>query len=121
MSERRMNLDEPFFAARIELEVNTIDEPKINCTVKSGGELSNNKGINRRGGGLSAGALTDKDREDLKAAAAMQVDYLAISFVRNASEISASPKPGFFRKLNRTDLNHPGSDLWAWHRSAGKK
>ena len=72
---------------RLELEVDKIEGLKIICTVKNGGELSNNKGINRRGGGLSAGALTAKDREDLKAAAAMQVDYIAISFVRSASDI----------------------------------
>jgi pyruvate kinase len=73
---------------RIELEVSGIEGPRIICTVIVGGELSNNKGINLRGGGLSAGALTDKDREDLKAAAAMQVDYIAISFVRNAADIN---------------------------------
>jgi pyruvate kinase len=72
---------------RLELKVNTIDGPKICCTVINGGELSNNKGINRRGGGLSAGALTPKDRQDLQAAAAMQVDYIAISFVRSAADI----------------------------------
>jgi pyruvate kinase len=72
---------------RIELEVSGIEGPGIICTVKIGGELSNNKGINLRGGGLSAGALTDKDREDLKAAVAMQVDYIAISFVRSAADI----------------------------------
>ena len=72
---------------RIELEITKIEGPRINCTVITGGELSNNKGINLRGGGLSAGALTDKDREDLKAAAAMEVDYIAISFVRSAADI----------------------------------
>ena len=45
-----------------------------------GGELGNNKGINRQGGGLSAGALTDKDRQDIEIAAALKVDYLAVSF-----------------------------------------
>ena len=83
---------------RIELEVDRIDDMRIICTIKTGGELSNNKGINRKGGGLSAGALTDKDREDLKAAAAMQVDYLAISFVRNAMDIKEAR-----RLLNETN------------------
>ena len=73
---------------RIELEVSRIEGPRIICTVRIGGKLSNNKGINLRGGGLSAGALTDKDREDLKAAAALNVDYIAISFVRSAADIN---------------------------------
>ena len=72
---------------RIELEVDRIDGLRIICTVQNGGELSNNKGINRKGGGLSAGALTDKDRQDMRAAAAMPVDYIAVSFVRNAADI----------------------------------
>ena len=53
-----------------------------------GGELSNNKGINRQGGGLSAGALTDKDRQDIEIAAALKVDYLAVSFPRDGSDMS---------------------------------
>jgi pyruvate kinase len=77
---------------RIELQVDKVDNLRIICTVKTGGELSNNKGINRKGGGLSAGALTDKDLEDLKAAAAMQLDYLAVSFVRQASDIRLTRK-----------------------------
>ncbi|MEE4261344.1 MAG: pyruvate kinase [Desulfobacteraceae bacterium] len=85
---------------RIELAVDRIDGLQIFCTVKNGGELSNNKGINRKGGGLSAGALTDKDREDLKAAAAMQVDYLAISFVRSASDIKEAR--GLLKEVNST-------------------
>jgi len=75
---------------RIELQVDRIDDLRILCTVKTGGELSDNKGINRKGGGLSAGALTAKDREDLKAAAAMNLDYIAVSFVRSASDILAT-------------------------------
>jgi pyruvate kinase len=76
----------------IELDVNRIDGPRIICTVKTGGELSNNKGINRKGGGLSARALTEKDRDDLKVAADMQVDYIAVSFVRSASDIRETRK-----------------------------
>jgi pyruvate kinase len=72
---------------RIVLTVNQITGTKIMCTVTVGGELSNNKGINRQGGGLSAGALTDKDREDLKTAVALGVDYIAISFVRSADDV----------------------------------
>ena len=75
---------------RIELLVNRVDNSRIICTVKTGGELSDNKGINRKGGGLSAGALTAKDHMDLRAAAAMQVDYIAVSFVRNATDLQTT-------------------------------
>ncbi|MCO6413634.1 MAG: pyruvate kinase [Thiogranum sp.] len=60
---------------------------EIETRVVVGGELSNNKGINRKGGGLSAQAITDKDRADIKAAAAMQADYVAVSFPRSAEDI----------------------------------
>jgi pyruvate kinase len=53
---------------------------EIHTTVKIGGELSNNKGINRQGGGLTAPALTAKDMEDIKTAMSFQADYLAVSF-----------------------------------------
>src|SRR5438876_947875 len=59
----------------------------IHCKVIVGGELSNNKGINRQGGGLSAAALTDKDRADIIEAVRMQADYIAISFPRNADDV----------------------------------
>ncbi|MGB1272563.1 MAG: pyruvate kinase, partial [Endozoicomonas sp.] len=49
--------------------------------------LSNNKGINLQGGGLSAAALTDKDKEDIRLAAEMEVDFLAVSFVRSAGDV----------------------------------
>lgn len=72
---------------RIVLEVQKIEGSRAICIVKVGGVLSNNKGINRLGGGLSADALTQKDRDDLRAAVAMGVDYIAISFPRNAQDI----------------------------------
>lgn len=72
---------------RLTLKVNKVEGTKIYTTVIVGGELSNNKGINRRGGGLSAKALTDKDIRDLKFAVKMDVDYLAISFPRNAEDV----------------------------------
>ena len=73
---------------QISLQVERIDGPRIHTRVLVGGELGNNKGINRQGGGLSAGALTDKDRQDIRAAAAMGVDYLAVSFARDAADIN---------------------------------
>jgi pyruvate kinase len=71
----------------IVLEVTRVDGPRVRTRVVTGGELSNNKGLNRRGGGLSAGALTDKDREDIPIAARLEVDYLAVSFPRNAADM----------------------------------
>ena len=73
---------------RIVFWIEDVDDQQINCIVKVGGLLTNNKGINRKGGGLSADALTDKDREDIKLAAKMQADYLAVSFPRNAEDIN---------------------------------
>jgi len=72
---------------RIELSVDKVNGAEIHCIVKVGGRLSNNKGINRQGGGLSAPALTDKDREDIKTAADIEADYLAVSFPRCADDI----------------------------------
>jgi pyruvate kinase len=72
---------------QISLQVLEIDGPRIKTRVLVGGELGNNKGINRQGGGLSAGALTDKDREDILAAASLKVDYLAVSFARDAADM----------------------------------
>ncbi len=73
---------------QIVLSVGAVAGRKIICTVQSGGELSDNKGINRQGGGLSAPALTDKDREDIGLAARLQLEWLAVSFVRGAADIS---------------------------------
>lgn len=72
---------------RLVFEVEKTDRYRIFCKVIVGGELSNNKGINRLGGGLSAEALTDKDRIDIKEAVRLQADYLAISFPRNADDV----------------------------------
>ncbi|HWZ48900.1 MAG TPA: pyruvate kinase [Herbaspirillum sp.] len=60
---------------------------EIHTTVKIGGELSNNKGINRQGGGLTAPALTAKDMEDIKTAMSFQADYVAVSFPKNAADM----------------------------------
>lgn len=72
---------------RLELVVDKVDAPQIHTIVRVGGTLSNNKGINKQGGGLSAAALTDKDREDLRTAIDIGVDYLAISFPRSAADM----------------------------------
>lgn len=71
----------------IVLEVKDVSGSRVVTTVLTGGELSNNKGLNRRGGGLSAGALTEKDREDIRAAAELGLDYLAVSFPKSAGDM----------------------------------
>ncbi|MGK5026141.1 pyruvate kinase [Janthinobacterium sp. RB2R34] len=71
----------------IVLTVDKVVGSEIHTTVKIGGELSNNKGINRQGGGLSAPALTAKDMEDVKTAMSFQADYVAVSFPKNATDM----------------------------------
>lgn len=71
----------------IVLKVQKIKESRIKTKVLVGGTLSDNKGINLQGGGLSAGSLTDKDKQDIKLAAKLDVDFLAVSFVRTAQDV----------------------------------
>ena len=71
----------------IKLEVESVDGPQIRTRVILGGVLSNNKGINRMGGGLSAPALTTKDMDDVKTAAQLQADYLAVSFPKSKEDM----------------------------------
>jgi len=88
---------------RIQLKVISIDGRKVHTEVTVPGKLSNNKGINRLGGGLSAQALTEKDKEDIKTAALMDVDYLAISFPRSGADLdyarSLAEAAGCFAKI----------------------
>jgi pyruvate kinase len=72
---------------QIVLGVDKVAGRRIQCTVKVGGELSNRKGVNRQGGGISAPALTEKDLEDIKVAAELGIDYLAVSFARDADDM----------------------------------
>ena len=96
---------------RVELEVQEVVGDEIRCTVVYTCELSNNKGINLKGGGLSAPALTDKDKEDLKAAVGMGVDYIALSFARSAEDVNhcrelvtaAGSQAGIVTKVERTE------------------
>ena len=71
----------------IVLVVDKVIGSAVHTTVKIGGELSNNKGINRQGGGLSAAALTAKDMEDIKTAMSFKADYVAVSFPKNATDM----------------------------------
>lgn len=95
----------------IVMDVDDVHGHEIHCTVVIGGELSNNKGINRAGGGLSAAALTDKDKADIKSACAIGVDYLAISFPRDGADIEearrlvheAGGNAGIVAKIERAE------------------
>lgn len=87
---------------RIVLLVETVIGQQIHCRVSVGGLLTDNKGINRQGGGLSASALTAKDMADIRTAAAMQADYLAVSFPRSAEDIHLA------RRLLRDAGGHGG-------------
>ena len=96
---------------RMVLWVDEVNGAEIHCKVKVGGKLSDKKGINRQGGGLSAPALTDKDKEDIKTAAALEADYVAISFPRSAADVelarelvvAAGGKCGIIAKIERTE------------------
>lgn len=71
----------------LRLTVNSVIGDAVHTTVVVGGELSNNKGINRAGGGLTAPALTAKDMEDIRTAMGFQAEYLAVSFPKNATDM----------------------------------
>ncbi len=73
---------------RVVLEVTAVEGERVLTIVKVGGILSNNKGINKQGGGLSAEALTEKDKQDIITAAALEADYLAVSFPRSAEDLN---------------------------------
>lgn len=104
----------------IVLQVERVVGEEIETIVKIGGELSNNKGINRQGGGLSAPALTAKDMEDIKTAMALGADYVAVSFPKNATDmemarqlavVAGQPhnhKPRMIAKIERAEAIRPG-------------
>ena len=72
---------------KIVLEVTGVRGEEVHTKVRHGGVLSNNKGINRQGGGLTAAALTPKDIEDIRTAAKLQADYLAVSFPKSGADM----------------------------------
>ena len=71
----------------IELQVDRVEGTRIHTIVTTGGILSDHKGINKKGGGLSADALTDIDRQNIKLAAELEMDFLAVSFVRTGEDV----------------------------------
>jgi len=95
----------------IELKVISVQDKRIDTQVLVGGELTDAKGINRRGGGLSAATLTEKDERDLQRAVDMGVDFIALSFVRDVEDIHtartlishAGGSCGLVAKIERTE------------------
>ena len=99
----------------IVLTVDAVKGEQVHTTVKLGGELSNNKGINKQGGGLTAPALTAKDMDDIKTAMSFQADYVAVSFPKNSTDmemarqlcnVAATPfkhKPALIAKIERAE------------------
>jgi len=97
------------------LVVDSVRGEEVHTTVKVGGDLSNNKGINKAGGGLTAPALTAKDMEDIKTAMAFQAEYVAVSFPKNATDMEMARqlanvagekfkhKPGMIAKIERSE------------------
>ncbi|MCG8324579.1 MAG: pyruvate kinase, partial [Thiotrichales bacterium] len=93
------------------LLVKNVSENEVSCDVITGGQLSDRKGINLRGGGLSAGALTKKDLNDLQHALKIGVDYIALSFARSASDIhqarelieAGGSQAGIIAKIERAE------------------
>ncbi len=99
----------------IVLDVASVQGTAIHTTVRLGGELSNNKGINKQGGGLTAPALTAKDMEDIKTAMALKADYIAVSFPKNRTDMEMARqlanvagealghKPALIAKIERAE------------------
>ena len=95
----------------IQLWIEEVEGTEVHCRVRVGGVLGSNKGINKLGGGLSAPALTDKDRADIVFAAAIEADYLAVSFVRSADDVhearrllrEAGGRGGIVAKIERAE------------------
>ncbi len=106
---------------RITMQVDRVQSSKIYCIVLAGGELSNNKGINKQGGGLSADALTEKDRADIKTAVALEADYVAVSFPREAADIElarqlveeAGGTAGIVAKIERAEAIDAADEIIA--------
>ena len=96
---------------RIVMDVSKVSASRVECKVVIGGELSNSKGINLLGGGLSAPILTDKDRNDLKHGIEIGADYFAVSFVRGPEDIeetreliaASDSEAGVIAKLERVE------------------
>ena len=101
------------------LWVEEVSGAEIETRVVVGGTLSNNKGINLQGGGLSAQSLTEKDRADIRVAADMQADYVAVSFPRSADDMNearellyrAGGHGGIVAKIERAEAMHALNEI----------
>jgi pyruvate kinase len=99
----------------IKLSVESVRGEQVHTRVVLGGELSNNKGINKAGGGLTAPALTSKDMDDIKTAVSFQCEYMAVSFPKNATDMemarqlanvageASRHKPAMIAKIERSE------------------
>jgi pyruvate kinase len=131
--ETRVGIDYPALASdskpgdiyllddgRVKVQVEKVDGNAVHTTVIQGGPLSNNKGINKLGGGLSAAALTEKDKKDLITATEIGVDYVAVSFPRSPEDMiqarqllnAAGSSAELVAKLERAEatLDHDNLD-----------
>ena len=72
----------------MQLQVVEVQGERIVCSVLNDGVLSDRKGLNKQGGGLSLGALTERDKELIGIAAKIGVDFIAVSFCRNAQDMN---------------------------------
>lgn len=76
----------------VSMRVASVRGHEVHCTVVAGGTLSDRKGLNRQGGGLSVDALSDKDRDDIRLTAELDADFMAVSFVRSAADLDNARK-----------------------------
>src|SRR5260221_1557706 len=112
---------------KIVLDVKYVRGEEVHTVVRHGGVLSNNKGINRQGGGLTAPALTAKDMEDIRTAAKIQADYLAVSFPKTGADMymprelsrAAGAKAFLIAKIERAEAVAAGALLDIMRRSGG--
>ena len=97
---------------KLRLRVDDVNDTEVDCTVIVGGRLSSRKGVNKLGGGLAAPALTEKDLDDIRAMPSIQPDFVAVSFVSSADDITYARKlladqglnPAIIAKIERAEV-----------------
>ena len=97
---------------KLRLRVDDVSESTVDCTVIVGGRLSSRKGVNKLGGGLAAPALTEKDLDDIKAMPDIEPDFVAVSFVSSADDITYARQlladqglhPAIIAKIERAEV-----------------
>ncbi len=93
----------------LELETLAIDPPRVRCRVKVGGLLTSNKGVNLPEVDLKISAFTEKDREDACLALELELDYLALSFVRSATDVEEL-RDFLDKEVNAPQHRRPGEN-----------